>query len=43
MKAFGRIKTPYDLALSLDFDPQGAFLLMYSVSIDPKEVGLEIP
>ena len=28
MKAFGKSKTHYGLALSLDFDPQGAFLCM---------------
>ena len=28
MKAFGRSKTHHGLALSLDFDPQGAFLCM---------------
>ena len=43
VKISGRSKTHYGLALSLEFEPQEAFLCMCRVSLVPKEGEAEIP
>ena len=43
VKDSGRSKTPMTWHYPLTFDPQGAFLCMCSVSLVPKEGGMEIP
>ena len=43
VKVSVRSKIHYGLALSLDFEPQGALLHMSGVSLVPKDGGVEIP